>query len=231
MKNFEFTKFAQITLLVTLISILVGTGGAIAQKASDKEATKPATKKIKEFKAKLFGGKALLGVVTQIVEKEINLTTKDGLAVTVTTTEVTKFLKGGKRVNLADLKVGDLIVAVGAPDPEGLFLAKTVVARPKPIKVPKKQALWGVVQEVAENSFTLSHPIKDTLEEILVTDKTVFREGKKKSSFAQLTPERKVAVLAIIEDSGEKTARLVALLPPPPEPVAETEEETVNQSE
>lgn len=167
------------------------------------------------FRGTLFGGKALVGIVSQIVEKTITVEQKGATQVEVTTTEVTKFRKGGRKVNLGDLKLGDKLVATGAVSPDGTFLAKSVVVKGKILREFKRKALYGLVEQISKDSFTLRHPNQKILNEVSVNNQTVFRDRGKKIDFGKVGTGQRLVAMVVEEDLGILGARLVVLLPHP----------------
>jgi len=167
----------------------------------------------RQFNGALFGGKVLIGTVRQVADKVITVTQKDGTEADITTTEVTKFSKGGRKVNLAGLSVGDTVFALGASSTDGTFLAKAVVAKSKVLKELKKVPFYGTVGEVGVKSFTLSNQAKDETVEVIVNSTTVIKQAGKKVVLSAIIPGTRAVVIALKEDNGTYTGKMVQLLP------------------
>ena len=172
----------------------------------------PSTIGEKMMSAKLFGGKVVLGTIDQIVEKTITVIQIGNDRTDLITTEITKFRKDGRVVNLTGLKVGDRIVASGGLDTDGSFLVNTLVAKTKVLKQIERRSLYGVVEELSEKSFTVKHPSTGKVYEIQVGSQTLFRLNGKKMSFGSLKKGQRVVAMVII-DQAEATGRLILVLP------------------
>lgn len=161
----------------------------------------------------LIGGKAVIGKVLSIVDKTITLDQNENGQIDLTTTEVTRFIKLGRKIHLKDLKTGDTVVAVGAlAVSENTFLVKTLIVKPKVLKVLEKLGVYGTVTNLSENSFTLTSPNRPTLVEVGVTSQTVFRRLNKKIKFAQLQVGDRLVAVALKESNGDLTGRLVVMV-------------------
>ncbi|MCL5004035.1 MAG: DUF5666 domain-containing protein [Patescibacteria group bacterium] len=159
----------------------------------------------------LFAGKVLLGDLQSISGKVLVVNTDDGAAVSVTATEVTKFYRGGRLAYLSQLTVGDRVAIAGAAATDGTFLAREVVAKSKVLKIINKVALMGVVNQISATSFTISS--NNQTYEINFNSQTAFEQNGRKVTSAQLLSGATVAAVAIKEDTGVLTGRLVAIMP------------------
>ena len=79
------------------------------------------------------GHKHVLGTVTAVTAEHLEVKTKDGKAVTVPLTKTTRYLKGKKEANQADVHVGDRVVVdlekSGAAEEVRLPLGTTTAAQ------------------------------------------------------------------------------------------------------
>lgn len=163
----------------------------------------------------LIGGKALLGDVSSVVGKTVTLVQKNGSTVDLTTTEVTKFTKAGRKIRLADVKEGDRIVALGGLSADGTFLTKAIIVKAKVLKVLEKQPVFGSIAKIGPDSFSLENPNQPNLGEVGVTSQTLFRKNNKKTTFEKLGRGQKIIAIVLKEENGDLTARLVVILSEP----------------
>lgn len=189
----------------------------VLAQGTESEAVLPAktvktVKAARQYSGALFAGKVVIGTVTQIDNKVITVTQKDGLEADITTTEVTKFVKGGRKINLTGVVVGDTVVAQGASSVDGTFLAKSIVAKSKVLKELKKVPFYGTIGEVTATSFTIKYGAKEALAEILVNNQTIIRRLGKKVALKTLLPGQRVVVVALVENDGIFTGKMVQLL-------------------
>lgn len=207
------TKKLLLSSLIILTGVLVLPVASFAQEAGPTDVLPAKTVKTpRQFSGNLFGGKVLIGTVSQVADKIITVTQKDGTEADIITTEVTKFIKGGRKVNLSGVTVGDSVVALGASSVDGTFLAKTVVAKSKVLKELKKIPFYGVVNEVGTKSFTLKGAASDTVTEVLVNAQTVIKRLNKKMALNTMAPGQRAVVITLMEDDGTYTGKMVVLL-------------------
>lgn len=168
---------------------------------------------VKPLIGRLFGGKVFIGNVVSVVNKTITATQADGTSADVVTTEVTKYLKAGRAVNLNGLVPGDQIFALGATASDGTFIAKSVVAKAKVLKTLKKSSYLGTVTGVSDSSFTLKSLVKGEVVEITVNSQTQLKQNGKRIALATLAAGVRVVVIALKEDDGSLTGQMVVVLP------------------
>lgn len=222
--------FASSALLVLAVSALAQTTDPAASSTTTGEVlpakTKAAIKAARPFTGALFANKVLIGTVTQVSGKVITVTQEGGAEADITTTEVTKFVKGGRKINLSGMSVGDTLYAVGASSTDGTFLAERVVARSKVLKQLKKVPFYGQVTQVGAKSFTLVSKSRGETVEVLVNATTVIKQTGKKVALSAVTPGARVVVIALSEDDGTYTGKMVQILPQVPVGKAEGTEST-----
>ncbi len=202
-----------LTSLIVLAGVLVMPVISLAQSADPTNVLPAKTvKTARQFSGNLFAGQVLIGTVSQVADKIITVTQKNGTEADIITTEVTKFNKGGRKINLISIAVGDSVVALGASSIDGTFLAKAIVARSKVLKELKKVPFYGVVNEVGAKSFTLRSLANDTVTEILVNTQTVIKRLNKKVALSTMVPGQRAVVISLMEDDGTYTGKMVVLL-------------------
>lgn len=168
------------------------------------------------FLGQLFGAKVLVGTMTGVADKIITVTQKDGASADITTTEVTKYLKGGRAVSLSSLVNGDQIFALGATSIDGTFIAKSIVAKSKILKDLKKFPYFGSVSQVANSSFTVKNLMTGDEVEIMVNGQTLIKQNGKKILLTALAAGQRVVVIALKEDDGSLIGQMVVVLPTKP---------------
>lgn len=166
----------------------------------------------RQFSGNLFAGQILIGTVSQVADKIITVTQKNGTEADIITTEVTKFNKGGRKINLSGVAVGDSVVALGASSIDGTFLSKAIVAKSKVLKELKKVPFFGVVNEVGTKSFTLKNTATNTVTEVLINSQTTIKALNKKAALSTLVPGQRAVIVALVEDDGTYTGKMVVLL-------------------
>lgn len=168
------------------------------------------------FAGPLFGGKVLMGKVIGVAEKIITVAQIDGTEADITTTEVTKFIKGGRKITLVNVSEGDQVSALGAAATDGTFLARSIVAKSTLLKELKKAPFFGNVAEVGSKSFTVTNQAKGETVEILVNNQTVIKQTDKKVNLSTIVAGNRVVVIALVEDNGTYTGKMVVVLPDSP---------------
>lgn len=171
---------------------------------------------VRPFLGQLFGSRVLIGTIASVADKIITVTQKDGTSADVVTTEVTKYLKGGRAVNLNSLISGDQIFALGATSVDGTFIAKSVVAKSKILKNLKKIPYFGSVAQVSDASFTIKNIITGDVVEITVNAQTQIKQNGKKILLTNLVADQRVVVIALKEDNGDLIGQMVVALPTKP---------------
>ena len=212
---FAFVVSVAATLVLS-VSVIAQTDSADAPADTTEQGDVLPAKTLKvarAFSGTLFGGKVVIGAVKQVADKIVTVTQRDGTEADVTTTEVTKFTKGGRKVTLSGLAVGDTVYALGASSIDGTFLAKSIIARSKVLKELKKVPFYGVIDEVGAKSFTLTNQTKSETVEITVNSTTVIKQTGKKITLSAVTSGTRAVVIALKEDSGTYTGKMVQLLP------------------
>lgn len=171
---------------------------------------------VKPLVGRLFGGKVLIGSVVSVANKTITVTQADGNNLEILATEITKYSKGGRKINLNSLATGDQLFALGATSTDGTFIARSIVAKSKILKELKKTPYFGAVAEVSTSTFTVKDLVKGGVVEIVVNNQTQIKQGAKKIALANLQPGARVVVIALNEDDGTLTGKMVVVLPTKP---------------
>ena len=169
-----------------------------------------------------FKKRAFWGTLKEITNSTLVLETPRGER-RVKTDENTKFFGPGKKeIKLADLEIGNFIIALGYWQENGTLEGKRITAltqAPKP--TIKRYAVYGKVADISKEEKVLSlvHPIKSEVTfEVMVTEKTIITkkvEGKiKKVNFEAIEiGDRVVAVGTREKEGGTLTAKLVHVIP------------------
>lgn len=161
----------------------------------------------------IINGQGVMGKVLGVVNKTISLTQSGGAQIDLTTTEVTKFVKVGRRILLKDVKAGDEVVAVGGLVPtDNTFLVKTLIVKPKVLKRLDKTSFHGTVLGLGENSFTLSSTKRGSPVEVAVTSQTTLRSKNKKIKLSQLQVGDRLVAIVLKETNNNLTGRLVVVV-------------------
>jgi len=129
----------------------------------------------------------------------------------VRTTDETRFrVPGIEDATLADLKVGDHIVALGGKDESGDFVAKIVAVV---LRRPRRIVVRGEVTAVDEGSFTLDTPHRGEVT-VIITDETRFRiPGDDDPGLDDIVVGDRVGVIGHKDREGNLVARGVGKLP------------------
>lgn len=135
-------KWLKIGLLglagIVLVALVFGAGFYIGR-LSGRGIPPP----ISSLQRSLFGngGHGATGAIEEIQDKTITLTLRDGTSQQITTDGATRIERNLKKISFADLKVGDRIIVVGAPDAQGKLKARVIrLVDPRvPPPTPKSQ--------------------------------------------------------------------------------------------
>ena len=157
--------------------------------------------------AELQQGRFLRGQVTAIEGTTLTVKTPDGEQ-KVTTSDETRFrIHGVENSTIADVKVGDYILAKGEPDSAGTFVAKAVLVMPGQ-RVGQFVA-QGTVSTIEGTSLVL-----DTLqgEKQVTTDEAIlWAPDVENPSLADVQVGDQVIALGRPDEDGNLAARLVAI--------------------
>lgn len=153
--------------------------------------------------------------------RAFTLTTNQGLK-TVQTNPQTRFIKGemkmGARTNFENLKVNDKVAAAGEVNTAGLMTAKLVTVIPTPVKIDKRHAVYGVVeQKMAVGSatvLTLRHDNTRRSFEVVVNEKTkITGKDLSRPTVDDIQVGNRVASVGIIDEQGKITAKHLHIIP------------------
>jgi len=169
-----------------------------------------------------FKKRAFWGTLKEITNSTLVLDTPRGER-RVKTDEETKFFGAGKKeIKLADLEIGNFIIALGYWQENGTLEGKRITAltqAPKP--AVRRYAVYGRVADISEEEKILSivHPTKsDVTYQVKVESSTIITkkvEGKiKKVTFSEIEiGDRVVAVGTKAEGNETITAKLIHVIP------------------
>jgi len=164
---------------------------------------------------------AYFGNISNISGSVITVNTKKGEKA-VNTDEETKFIgKSNQEIKLADLKIGNFVIAMGNLDPSGSFLGKRILVLAKqPEIAPARLAVHGKVVDISqeEKIISLKHLKQDLAYEIEINDKTTITKkmGEKitKVKFEDIEiGDRIVAIGTKEKENGTITAKIVHVIP------------------
>lgn len=164
---------------------------------------------------------AYFGNISDLSGSVITVNTKKGEK-TVKTDEETKFIgKSNQEIKLADLKIGNFVIAMGNLDPSGSFLGKRILVLAKqPEIAPARLAVHGKVVDISqeEKIISLKHLKQDLAYEIEINDKTTITKkvGEKiaKVKFEDIEiGDRLVAIGTKEKENGTITASIVHVIP------------------
>lgn len=165
--------------------------------------------------------RAVWGILKQINNSTLVLESARGERMVKTTAE-TKVTLDKKDIKIADLGIGNFLIALGTMDQSDNFVAARILAYSKPPKLAtKRQAIYGKVTDISsvEKVLTVTHPKKpSTVYEVKVNDKTIITKKVddkiKKVNFEAITiGDRIVAVAIQDKDSNSFTAKLIHVIP------------------
>jgi hypothetical protein len=89
-------------------------------------------------------GHGAVGKIAQIEGTTITLQTRDGAPLTILSDNQTRFERGGvktTKLNLRDLKIGDQVIVVGAPNAQGQIKARSIRVLSIPVLTPTPSGL------------------------------------------------------------------------------------------
>lgn len=164
---------------------------------------------------------AYFGNISNITGSEITVNTKKGERI-VKTDEETKFIgKNNQEIKLADLKIGNFVIAMGDLDASGSFLGKRILVLAKqPEVAPTRLAVHGKVVDISqeEKIISLKHLKQDLAYEIEITDETTITKkvGEKisKIKFEDIEIGDRIVAIGIKEkENGTITASIVHVIP------------------
>lgn len=111
--------------------------------------------KVAQLRSQVY--KAAVGEIKSVDKDNLTLKTRQGEKKIITTEETKVFkITSGKRiaVSASSLKSGDRVVAIGSPDPQGIFVAKTILAK------PLSSNFSGVIDKIDRDKITIT--VKNT---------------------------------------------------------------------
>ena len=172
-----------------VIDDLVSPSGTIQEKVKEirQEVREKVQQKLEEIKKKGFV-RAYVGKITDITDQTLTLDTGRGQR-KVLVNEETKIIGTSRQaLKFENLKVGDLLIAMGIIDQEEVLTAKRIVLIPKPkVTPPIRRAVFGRVTKI------------DSQGKIV----TLTRSAKKESSF-QVKADEKTRITKKIDDKTQK---------------------------
>jgi len=152
-------------------------------------------------------GRFLRGQVTSMEGTTLMVKTPDGER-QVTTSDETRFcVRGFENPTIADVKVGDYILARGEPDSTGAFVAKAILVMPG-------QRVGRFVAQGAVSAIEGTTLILDTLqgEKQVTTDEAIFwAPDVENPSLADVQVGDQVVAWGRPDEDGNLAARLVAM--------------------
>lgn len=72
------------------------------------------------------GSHGATGAIETIQDKTITLKVRDGTSRQIVTDSATRFERNLRKISLSDLKTGDRIIVVGAPNAQGILKARVI---------------------------------------------------------------------------------------------------------
>jgi len=152
-------------------------------------------------------GRFLRGQVTAIEDPTLMVKTPDGER-QVTTSDETRFrIRGIENPTIADVKVGDYILAKGEPDSAGAFVAKAILVVPG-------QRVGRFVAQGTVSAIEGTTLVLDTLqgEKQVTTDEAIFwAPDVENPSLADVQVSDQVVALGRPDEDGSLAAKLVAI--------------------
>ena len=157
---------------------------------------------------RFFGGGAGIGfgqiTITAISGSDISLKTADGWTRTITVTDATAVTKGGQKITVADLKVGDTIRFTQTRNADGTYAITAVN-----VVVPR---VAGTVTAVSDAGFTIKG--RDGVAvTVAVTGSTTYTVGQTAGTKADVTVGVNVEVAGTRESETSFTAISVRIAP------------------
>ena len=152
-------------------------------------------------------GRFLRGQVTAIEGTTLTVKTPDGERQVTTSDEARFRIRGVENPTIADVKVGDYILARGEPDSMGIFVAKAILVMPGH-RVGRFVA-QGMVSDIEGTTLVL-----DTLqgEKQVTTDEAIFwAPDVEDPSLADVQVGDQVVALGRPDEDGNLAAKLVAI--------------------
>lgn len=120
----NWLKFGLLGLASVALVALVFGAGFFAGRLSGRGVT-PAIPLLQ--RGFLFSGAhGAAGAIEEIQDKSITLKLRDGTTQVIATDNATRVERNLKKANFGDLKVGDRVIVVGAPDPQGKIKARVI---------------------------------------------------------------------------------------------------------
>lgn len=194
-----------LTLSIIAVVMLTSTMPVSAQTASPSGTIRDSVKQkvaaeLAQIK-KAVAKKGFVGSVTTKTDATITMTTLlNQTRNLVVTTDTTVKLSGSKDGTLADIKVGDYILAMGDVDSDNKMNVKRLLVIPQP-PADKRVATFGTVTKSTSSSITLTN-LKNESYDIKVTAGTKFND---KFKFSDLKDGSKVVVLESTSTTAGKT--------------------------
>lgn len=178
-----------------------------------KEKVKEQIDKIKQGKPKAYAGK-----ITEVGEASITLNTQSGEKQVLISDQTKIFDKNKKEITLAQLKVGDFVIAMGFPTDNALD-GRRIVVSPQP-KISQKEAVFGRVTDISEeNILTIKNEKKNITYMVETDSKTVITKkvnnNVAKVNFEMIKLDDRVVAVGTVTENEEKiiTAKLIHVIP------------------
>jgi hypothetical protein len=179
--------------------------------------------KVKEKLAEVKKGTALAwtGEIEAINEAQLTLNTRLGSKTVLISEETNLVGAGSKKIAVSDLKIGDLVIAMGYLNEDEILEAKRLVLFSKPKRIIREVA-FGLVTDISaeENLLTVKNEKKGQIYTVVVNAKTLItkkgEEGKiEKTKFSSLETGDWLVAIGIPTENEEKliTAKLIHVIP------------------
>jgi len=155
-------------------------------------------------------GRFLRGQVTAIEDTALTVKTPDGER-QVTTNDETRFrIRGVENPTIADVQVGDYIVAKGEPDSTGTFVAHVVLVAPG--ERVEQFIVQGKVTAIEGTTLVLDTLQRAAVERRVTTDEAIFwASDVEDPSLADVQVGDQVVAFGQPDEEGSLAARLVAI--------------------
>lgn len=127
-------------------------------------------KVLKKVEEVLSSPKAVLGVVTDISATTIQVKSPSSDIRQVAVQKDVTVIKGTKEVKLADIAIGDFIVAMGFRNGNGVLDAKRILIT-APIEEPTRKIIAGKVTEITKKDITIA-PLTEGAQTTLIPSKS-----------------------------------------------------------
>jgi len=161
--------------------------------------------------------RAYVGKISAIENTTITLESKKGAKKVLVNEETTIVGALRKTLKLADLKVGDAIIAMGTIGEDGAMTAKRIVVIPQSLTAPTspkiRRAVFGRVKEIdrVNQILTLVHPKK---EQVTFRIKVPKDPKAPKVDFSQIAVGDRLVAVGTWDEAGQiLTAKIIHIVP------------------